>query len=371
MRKSKEDIKNVKSNELSTPILFLVPGFPRNEEDSTCIPALQQYIYHFAKLNPDINIGVVAFQYPYRKRKYKWHGIDIYPCGGRGKRRFYRLLTWLLAIYYVLRFHFKFRATIIHSFWLAECGFVGHVMSRILLTKHIASIMGQDVFGINLYLKYFDYSHMFVTAPSKNAAEVFLHTSQFPVNAITPIGLDEENFKTKMKKQTRKIDILGVGSLISLKNYKLFIKIIGKLKKHFPTIKAVIIGEGTEYYHLEQMIIDDELENNIELFGKLSRPETIEYMYQSKILLHTSNYESQGYVFLEALYSGLTVVCFNVGFVERSERMFVCSGEKEMIENLKRILNQKLIYQPILLKSINDTVDEFRQIYALQNQTIS
>jgi 1,2-diacylglycerol 3-alpha-glucosyltransferase len=345
-------------------ILFLVPGFPRDEKDSTCIPALQQYVYHFAKHNPNILVRVIAFQYPYTKRKYNWNGIEVCPCGGKGRRRLGRLITWLRAIEYVLQEHFRNEVLLIHSFWLEECTFIGQLMSKILFTKHIASIMGQDALQRNLYLKYLSFSSMLISAGSPNAGDAFYNSTRRKVDAIIPIGLDVSNFKTNRIEQTRKIDILGVGSLIPLKNYKLFIEIIGKLERDFPKINAAIIGDGAERSLLNKMILEKGMENNIELLGELSRTETIQYMYRSKILLHTSNYESQGYVFLEALYCGLTVICFDVGFVEKSEYMSVCSDEIEMLNNLKGILNHKLTHLPILLKSIEETVSEFEFIYA-------
>jgi len=346
-------------------ILFLVPGFPKDEYDTTCIPALQQYVYHVAKSNPDIRVMVISFQYPYMKQKYNWNGIEVYPCGGEGRRRFGRLMTWLTAIKYILRMNIKIRVRLIHSFWLEECTFIGQLVSKILLAKHIASIMGQDALRRNLYLKYLNYSSMITTAGSLNAADTFYSSTRNRVDAVIPIGLDADNFNSKISAQSKRIDVLGVGSLIALKNYKLFIEIIDELGKDFPKLKATIIGEGVERDNLERMINKHGLQNNIELLGELPRPETIRHMYQSKILLHTSTYESQGYVFLEALYCGLTVVCFDVGFVEQSERMLGCASKEEMTENLRRLLKQDLTYEPILLKSINETVDEFKQMYDL------
>jgi 1,2-diacylglycerol 3-alpha-glucosyltransferase len=363
MSESMNKIPNSKTS--SNTILFLVPGFPADEQDSTCIPALQQYVNNFVKANPDSHIAVIAFQYPYTYQKYNWHGIEVYPCGGEGRRRIGRLLTWLTAVKYVLRMHIKDRVVLIHSFWLEECTFIGQLMSKILLAKHVASIMGQDALRRNAYLKYLNYSSMITTAGSSNAAETFYDSTQHQVDAIIPIGLDVDNFNTQKNEQSRKIDVLGVGSLIALKNHELFIRIIGELAKDFPKIIAAIIGDGEERAHLEEIIIKNGVENNMELLGGLSRLETIEYMYQSKIFLHTSKYESQGYVFLEALYCGLTVVCFDVGFVEKSERMIVCRKEREMVENLKTILRMNLSYQPMLRKSINETVDEFKQVYDL------
>lgn len=344
-------------------ILLLAPGFPKDEQDSTCIPALQQYVYHFAKSNPDIQIAVIAFQYPYRKQKYQWHGIDVYPCAGKDRRRISRLKTWLLAIRYIMQIYFKNKVALIHSFWLEECAFIGRSMSKILLTKHIASIMGQDALKNNLYLKYLDYASMAITAGSSEAADIFYHSTGRKVDAIIPIGLDIDNFHQTAQNRDRKIDILGVGALIALKNYKLFIEIIAELIAFYPDVQGAIIGEGSEHSDLEQMICRLGLEKNIRLLGKLPRPKVIEYMYQSKILLHPSTYESQGYVFLEALYCGLTVVCFDVGYTKESKRILICNDRAEMLDSLKLILKNQSDFEPMLMKSIDETVREFYRLY--------
>lgn len=340
-----------------------MPGFPEDEQDSTCIPALQQYVYHFVKLYPDLEIAIIALQYPYRKQKYQWHGIDVYPCGGKDRRRLGRIITWLRAISYLIQVHLKCRVLIIHSFWLEECTFIGQIMSKILLTKHIASIMGQDALMRNRYLKYLDFSSMVITAGSPNAANQFDNSTGHKVDALVPIGLDVGTFPHAARNRDRKIDILGVGALTVLKNYQLFIEVIAELKAFYREIRAAIIGEGREYANLERMINKVGLENNVQLLGKLPRPDVIEYMYQSKILLHPSAYESQGYVFLEALYCGLTVVCFDVGYAKESEKMIICHNRTEMLDSLKLLLKNESNFEPVLMKSINDTIKEFGRLY--------
>ena len=56
-------------------IVFLVPGFPENEKDTTCIPALQLYVKHFNSVNQYLNIIVIAFQYTYKKKEGKGENI--------------------------------------------------------------------------------------------------------------------------------------------------------------------------------------------------------------------------------------------------------------------------------------------------------
>ena len=66
-------------------IVFLVPGFPKDENDTTCIPALQLFVRNFNSVNPQLKINVIAFQYPYKKKGYSWNGIKVYSAGGKGK----------------------------------------------------------------------------------------------------------------------------------------------------------------------------------------------------------------------------------------------------------------------------------------------
>lgn len=349
-------------------VIFLVPGFPENETDTTCIPALQDYVLYFARLNPEIDIEVISFQYPFFKGNYKWNGINVYTAGGRNKRGFWRLLTWLRVSMYFLgliyrssREHSKIK--VIHSFWLSECTLVGQYLARLFKIKHIATIFGQDAKPSNVYLKRLDLDKVTITCASHIISDLFKDSTGRNVDKYIPIGLDVDKFKQKTRNKPRKIDILGVGSLIPLKNYRLFIEIISELKNEFPGLNAVIIGDGPEYDLLSKMILESKVSENIKLTGELPRDQVIDHMLESRILLHPSSYEGQGYVFLEALYCGLTIVCFKVGYLESSEKAVICDDKKEMIKNIGRLLREDFIDSPLLLKSMEETVNDFKMIY--------
>ena len=75
----------------------------------------------------------------------------------------------------------------------------------------------------------------------------------------------------------RDIDILGVGSLIPLKQYHLFIEIVHKIRQFLPDIKAALCGKGPEQEDLKTMIAKYNLEANIELTGELSHDKVSNY----------------------------------------------------------------------------------------------
>lgn len=343
-------------------IIFLVPGFPQNEEDTECIPLLQSYILYFARLNPAIKTAVITFQYPYFIKHYRWHGIDVYSAGGKNKRRLCRIFTWARVIYYFLRLHIRFEISVIHSFWLTECAWVGQWLAKAFKLKHVATIGGQDAKPTNRFLKALDFAEMRLTCWSKFSAEVFHHSTGHVINNIIPIGLDYHQFNTITVTSERTIDILGVGSLISIKNFALFIELVAALTNEFPNLSACIIGEGPQRPELEQLI-QGHNHRQIQLLGQLRRREVIHQMTQSKILLHTSFFESQGYVFMEALYCGMSVVSFDVGYLGQTAKAFPCKTKQEMLETLRDLLRRQLTYDRVLLKPLEETVTEFKSVY--------
>jgi len=223
--------------------------------------------------------------------------------------------------------------------------------------------MGQDVFPKNRYRKWLRFSRMTLTAPSQRAADIFFQTNQIRVSHVIPIGIDPEKFPLKAGQPYADIDVLGVGSLIPLKNYRVFIELIGGLVADFPNLNSVIVGEGGERAELARMIREKSLEKNVRLAGELPRNKVLAMMKRSRVLLHPSTYESQGYVLYEALASGLTTVSFGVGIAESSSKMRVCRDETEMLQTLRKLLRHPLDRSPFVLKSIHESVAEFVKFY--------
>jgi glycosyltransferase involved in cell wall biosynthesis len=345
-------------------VVFLVPGFPQDEDDTECLPSLQDYIFCFSRLNPAIKIAVIAFQYPFFAGKYKWNHIEVYSAGGKNKRRAFRVLAWMRVVWAFLRLFRKMKVAVIHSFWLDECAFVGQFLAKTFNIKHVVTIGGQEVKSTNRYLKYLDFSALTITGKSRFSADGFQKITGQKVEKIIPTGLDHQRFAAMAPAQDRRIDILGVGALIPIKNFELFVEIIAELAAEFPDLEAKIIGDGPQRQIL-QRLIREKCQNHIQLLGKLPRIQVIKYMAQSKILLHTSLHESQGYVFMEALYCGMAVVSFDVGYRGQTEKAIKCLDKKDMLTKLRELLKQQLHYERVLIKPIEETVTEFLELYAL------
>lgn len=344
-------------------ILLLTPGFPKDENDYLCIPPLQDFLVKLKKDFPVFNITVAAFQYPFIKSSYKWNDIPVFSFGGRNSK-FEKLFVWDNAITLAKYLRWKNQLDVVHSLWFGECAFIGNRISSRFNIKHICTLMGQDVSSKNFYLKLLNNEKLTIVSLSKNQSELFKKLTGQNVTEEIFWGVNDQQFDYYNK---REIDLLGVGSLISLKNYSAFIKVVQRLIKDFPSIRTMIIGDGKLREKLMQKTIDYGLENNIEFAGNISRPKVFKIMQKSKILLHPSLFEGSGLVFAEALANGMSVVSFNVGYASENEKWFIAKNEDELYNHCKNLLNKNLSFEPMNIFPIEETVNRYAKLYGLLN----
>jgi len=333
------------SVKLNKTIVILTPGFPADEGDSTCIPALQDFVF---SLNDHAErIFVLTFQYPFREGWYEWNRTRIYSAGGQNRKFFLRLLSWRKIWKQLKAIQAELKIDVIHTFWLDETTLIGERFSRRNKIGLVATVFGQDALRSNRYLRFLNYKKMKLVANSEFTAETFFKSTGHRVNEIIHFGLNPKvPDGIKIKESVRDIDILGVGSLIRVKNYELFIETIARVAAEF-----------------QELIRKNNLENNIVLKGVLPREEVFEHMKRSRIFLHTSSYESAGMVFLESLYCGCELVCLDTGFVPATSHAHVCKDSEEIVATLKMLYRKVTVHEKIRIPLIEETVQKFIQVY--------
>jgi glycosyltransferase involved in cell wall biosynthesis len=343
--------------------IILSPGFAANESDSTVLPFSQSFVLSFRKLYPELKLFVISFQYPYRSQSYLWNGATVIPLEGKNKAGFSRILTWIKAMRTIYTIKKAHQVKGMFSFWLAECALVGQYASRLFKIRQYSWICGQDVKPSNKVLKWLRLNKETIVSMSPNLIEQLNSNYSVANIKVIPSGISQDYFDA-IPTGENGYDILGVGSLIELKNYKLFVEMIALLKQLYPNIKTAIIGAGPEEKELQQLIEQEGLQNNVELKGLLKHQDAIACMKASHVFLHTSSYEGQAAVFVEALYCGMQVVCFDVGRLHSDENMFVCRNNDEMLDVVKNLLaKERTERKNILVRSMDDTVKEVVALY--------
>jgi glycosyltransferase involved in cell wall biosynthesis len=289
-------------------LVILTPGFPENEDDTTCIPPQQIFVKVLKESYPDLNIIVVTFQYPFFAGEYQWNGVKVIAIGGEGKSRSRRGLTWLRAWRQLKQLNKDYRLIGLLSFWLGECAFVGDKFAKRYNLKHYCWMLGQDAKAGNKYVNWIKPTGDNLIALSDFIRAEFNRNYGIVAGQLVSGAVDSSLFKNAVT--IRDVDVMGAGSLIPLKQYTVFVDVVFALKKYIPNIRAVLCGKGPEMEMLQAKINKLDLAHNITLMGEVPHAEVLTLMQRTKVFLHTSNYEGFGLVCLEALYAGAKVISF-------------------------------------------------------------
>lgn len=150
--------------------------------------------------------------------------------------------------------------------------------------------------------------------------------------------------------------LLSVGELEKRKNHELIIKALAKQKN--PDVKCVICGKGSLEKKLKNLVSSLGLENRVIFLGY--RQDIPEIMLASDIYAHPSIREGLGIASLEAMASGLPLICSNTrgisDYIENGVNGFMCKPDDvdSFAHNLEKLASdkdlRKTISQQNLLK---------------------
>jgi 1,2-diacylglycerol 3-alpha-glucosyltransferase len=301
-------------------IVFVTPGFARDETDTACTPYLQDFFHALQQARPDWRISIVALQYPYRQNPYEWQGIQVHPLGGRN-RKWAKPLIWRRTRQTLLTLHRLQSIDLIHSFWLMDATRVASKVAARLQIPHFATIMGQDAHPSNRYLRLLRLDRMKIVGLCAASVAQFHAATGRKTEAIIPWGIPENtplpahvmDGPTHAPEKDRPIHLLAVGSLIPIKRYDRFVRLVRLVADEFPDTQAHIIGEGPDRPALEAKAQDLGLHNILKFAGQSSREEVFAAMKKARVFVHCSESEGFGMVLMEALACGTHIVTTPVG----------------------------------------------------------
>lgn len=182
-------------------------------------------------------------------------------------------------------------------------------------------------------------------------------------NVVNPITLDNDSDNIS------DIDCIFVGRFEYQKNPQKFVKIMEKVKEQIPSLKCLMIGEGSQKINTLNIINNLNLENNISVINYQDNP--YKFISKSKILYMPSRFEGFGLVALESMLVGTPVACHkvtgldkivnnDVGIITNDNKLLV----DEIVKNIKDSDYQKSKSNNSIKRAncLND-VDKFKQKY--------
>ena len=352
-------------------LVILTPGFPSDEADTACLPAQQVFVKALNRNFPGLRVVLVSFEYPHRRDIYSWYGNTVHAVGG-WKNGWGNKLRTCLKVWRILAALQRDNDVLgLLSFWCAGCALVGKYYANWKKLRHFAWILGQDARRGNRFIPLIRPKGQQLVAMSPFLAAEFYRNYRIAPLHVIPNGVDPSLFAPVAQATGRDIDILGVGSLTTLKQYDLFVTVISELSMQVPNIRGVICGKGPEQQHLQQEIGRLGLEGNITLVGEKSHQAAIRLMEKARILLHTSSYEGFSTVCLEALYAGAHVISFCDALGRPVNNWHVVADIDEMVSVALGLLQDPLTAnQRVELYTMDDSAREMMGLFDYKDSTI-
>ncbi len=146
--------------------------------------------------------------------------------------------------------------------------------------------------------------------------------------------------RQKLNLPKEKTIILSIGNFIPLKNLEKLIDNVISI----PNCELLLIGEGELKQHFETKIKNNDVAHKIKLIPRQGRDELKQYYKVSDVFVFPSNRDTFGYVVLEALASGLPVVCSkNAGassIIQDGENGFVVNPKDDFTNEISAVISK-------------------------------
>lgn len=333
-------------------ILILTSTFPRWKNDST-----PPFVFYLARhLEKHFQVFVLAPHFPGARDKNKFGQIIVYRfhyfwekfeklCyegGGFSKirRNFWLILltpfyflTALLATYKLVRGK---KIDLINAHWAIPQGFIAVLVKKLTGVPVVITCHGTDILGYNNYflrlLKIYSLKNADLILPVSNKLKIAI-LKMIPQlqkkTRVRSMGIDIEFFRQSAIKDRNLIKkkfaynrklVLFVGRLVKKKGINYLIEAMVQVKKSFPSVLLLILGEGPSEDDLKKQIERVHLENNVSFLGWIDNQKLAGYYGAADVFVSSpeeSNWGSEGFglTFIEAMASGTAVIGTRVGAV--------------------------------------------------------
>jgi glycosyltransferase involved in cell wall biosynthesis len=268
---------------------------------------------------------------------------------------------------------------IINTHFVLPTGPVGDVLARFGRIPNILTLHGGDLYEPSKFTS--PHRHLLlrvwirrllrradvVIGQSSNTLGNMHHFYTPEIEGVRiPLAIQRPNVDAASRRrygfEENEILLVTVGRLVARKAIDQLISMMEDLRKE--KIHLLIIGTGPQERILKDMCAKKKLESRVIFMGKVEESEKFQILKMCDLYVSTSQHEGFGIVFLEAMASGLPVVCYDHGgqtdFLQDQE-----TGYLVPLNNIDLFKNRclLLIREPELRKTIGENnkhrVEEF------------
>ena len=174
----------------------------------------------------------------------------------------------------------------------------------------------------------------------------------------------KEKNELEFKFERDKFYIIAVGRLVYEKGYDILLKSYSLIKKKYSNIELILIGEGNEQKHLEDIICKDNI-MGVHFMGFQKNPYS--YISRSNVFVLSSRHEGFPNVILEAFACKIPVVATKCTSGPREIITDQHNGLLANVDDIEDIANQieKIYTNEINVNQIIDTAYKGLENYSL------
>jgi glycosyltransferase involved in cell wall biosynthesis len=275
-------------------------------------------------------------------------------------------IRWLKTIYQIVKSGKNSDLIFVNGL-----GVESTIAALILKKKLIRKIVGDPVWEraynqkktIESFDEFQNNKHSFLIEVQKllrnwsvNSAEVVITPSDHLKNFVSELGFNNEILKinngvdiTDIKRTNvhkADINLLIISRLVIQKNINIVIEAMELLDNK--NVKLSIIGEGGEFNKLKGVIHELNLQNRVQLLGKIDNNKISQFLLTADIFIQASDYEGLPHSVLEAINYEIPILSTEVGgckdLLNDGERGFIIPippDKKIIAENIIYIINNQ------------------------------
>jgi glycosyltransferase involved in cell wall biosynthesis len=220
---------------------------------------------------------------------------------------------------------------------------------------------------LHIYLK--EYEHIFLL--HENTMETpYLKRYKIEQFSYLPNGVNREFICDKREKKDNHGYLLNISNYFPMKNQEFLLEAFYMSNTK---LKLIFIGSSVlkDYlYHLKSLKMKFDKEyglKEVEFLLNISRDDTVKYLQNATLFLHSSKLEVFPMVILEAMAKGIPCICTKVGNVETLLGGVSVDNRAEMALSIDNILKNEEYYNRVVLEGVASMEEEYNWQKIVQN----
>lgn len=166
--------------------------------------------------------------------------------------------------------------------------------------------------------------------------------------------IDIDSLYQKMETDNNRYnyDVIYIGRLTAPKNPQRLMRVFGKIKEIYPTVKMAVVGTGDLEQETKALCSELNLQNNVEFLGFQNNP--LKMLHDAKVMIMTSRFEGTPMCALEAMALGVPIVSTPVDglkvLVKNGENGYLSDDDDELANKILELINDPQIHNDFSTK---------------------